>query len=488
MFSLHTLKIVSGPIIGLLVFLAMQYFTQNILISKAAGVAVWIAIWWITEAVNIYFTAFLPLSLFPILGIMDMKEVAPMYTNEIIFLFIGGFLIAFAIEKWNLHKRIALKILLFVGTSPSKVLLGFMLCSYLLSMWISNIATTMMLLPAVLAVVKQFDELPYQKKDNKIAIALLLGLAHGATIGGTATLVGTAPNMIFSSFYNSAFPQNVQVNFTNWLLFAIPVSAVFFVCGYFILKKMFLDNLELPNLNTEKYQDEYSQLGKMKFEEKITLSVFVITVFLWFFRTDIQLGNLNIPGWSSLFPYSKYIKDSTVAMIMASIMFLVPSKKQGMILTWEEAKKIPVGIMFLFGGGFALASGIEVSGLSGWLADSLIITKNLSPFYIVLILCIFTVLLSEFASNTATTYLVMPIVVALSKTVDSHPLLLMIPVVFSASYAFMLPVATPPNTVVYGTELISAKSMMKAGLILNITGMTIVILAIFTLGKWVFGY
>lgn len=463
----------------------MDFYTGNLLISKMAGITVWIAIWWITEAVNIYFTSLLPLSLFPLSGIMDMKEVAPLYTNEIIFLFIGGFLIAFAIEKWKLHQRVSLKILLSIGTSPARVLLGFMLCSYLLSMWISNIATTMMLLPAVLAVAKQFNE-NVSRTDRMIPTALLLGLAHGATIGGTATLVGTAPNMIFMKFYNESFPDSLQINFTNWLFFSLPVSLLFLAICFFVLKKLFIDQSQVMSLDIEKCKRDYESLGKPGREEKTVFALFLVTIMLWFFREDVVLGSLKIPGWTHL-AETKFITDSTIAMAMASILFLIPSRGKDHLLSWEEAKKIPVGIIFLFGGGFALAKGISASGLSDWLASSLSAINTIDPLYIVIILCAFTIALSEFASNTATAYLVLPIVLSLSKTVEAHPLLLMIPVIFSASYAFMLPVATPPNTVVYGTELINARSMMKAGIILNIVGMILVTIAVFTLGKWVFG-
>lgn len=492
MISLNSLKILAGPVSGVSIALIMYSFTGNRQVSEMGGIAVWIAVWWITESVNIYLTSLLPLSLFPLFGIMEMKEVAPLYTNDIIFLFIGGFLIAFAIEKWNLHKRISLKILLMVGTSPASILLGIMLSSYLLSMWISNIATTMMLLPAVLAVIRQLEESRPGSSD-KAAAALLLGLAHGATIGGTATIVGTAPNMIFVKFYNDAFPGNVPVNFTNWLIFALPVSVIFLAICYFVLKKLFIDRpgsdpAVNEGLSREKCLREYEQLGKIAYEEKIVFSLFIATVLLWFFRENVIIGSLKIPGWSNLFSFPGYISDSTVAMAVASVMFLIPSRGKGAILSWEEAKKIPVGIIFLFGGGFALAKGITVSGLSGWLAGSLAVTGNLDTVYIVIIVSVFTVVLSEFASNTATAYLILPIILAISKNVDAHPLLLMLPVVFSASYAFMLPVATPPNTVIFGTELIKAKSMMKAGIILNIIGISLMTLAVFTLGKWVFSF
>jgi solute carrier family 13 (sodium-dependent dicarboxylate transporter), member 2/3/5 len=478
----HILKKLSGPIIGFLVFILMYSSTGDLLLSKMAGIGGWMAVWWITEAVSLYFTALLPLSLFPLLGIMDMREVAPMYTNEIIFLFIGGFLIAFAIEKSNLHKRIAFGILSSIGHTLPRVLLGIMLSSFLLSMWISNIATTMMLLPAVLAIAVQLDALGIKKT----ATPLLLGLAYASSIGGTASLIGTAPNLIFAGFYHEQFPDAAPITFTKWLMFGLPVAIIFFIVAFFVLKWLFMPNQGKITIDLIECKEEYTKLGKLSLDEKSIIVLFSITVLLWFFRSDIVLDNFTIPGWSKLMPQPKYITDSAIAIFMASIMLVFPSKNEKTLITWKEVQKIPLGIIFLFGGGFALAKGISDSGLSHWIADNLSGLNVLTPILLILALAAFMTFFTELTSNTASTYLILPIIMAVAHGSGINPLLLMVPVVFSASFAFMLPVATPPNTVVFASEHIKISEMIKAGLILNIFGIIIITTMIYIIGGVIF--
>lgn len=480
-----TLKIVAGPALGALSYLLMFNSTGNNIMAKTAFVVVLMGVWWILETFSIYFTALIPLSLFPMLGVMDMREIAPAYANDIIFLFTGGFLIAFAIEKWNLHKRIALRIMLTIGSEPEKIVLGMMLSSYILSMWISNVATTMMLLPAALSVVKQF-ECNDKKSYQKFSTALLLGIAYASSIGGTATIVGTAPNMIFMGFYNENFAEYPAITFTKWILFGIPISAIFLAIAFILFKIILLKDLNLPPVSLNYCKQEFEKLGRMSKEEITVSLVFLITIFLWLFRENIEIGNLKIIGWSNFFPNSKFITDSTVAMLMASVLFLIPTNKKENILTWEEGKKIPMGILFLFGGGFALAKGISSSGLSDWLSMHLKGLQGIHPIFMVLILCTFMTFFTEISSNTASTYLILPILMALSKSTEISPLLIMIPVVFSASFAFMLPVATPPNTIVFGTELISSKAMIRLGLWLNLIGIILMTCAIFMYGRFIF--
>lgn len=481
----NPLKILAGPAFGGLLYSLMLQYTGNDLMAKTTFVVALMGIWWILEAFSIYFTALIPLSLYPILGVMDMREIAPAYANEIIFLFTGGFFIAFAIEKWDLHKRIALRIMLAIGTEPHKILLGMMLSSYILSMWISNVATTMMLLPAALSVVKQF-ECDDKKSFMNFSTSLLLGIAYASSIGGTATLVGTAPNIIFMGFFNENFPEFPPISFAKWIMFGLPVSAIFLAVAYYLFKKFHLKNLKLANVSLNYCEQEYQKLGKMTREEITVLIVFFITILLWLFRENIELGAFEIKGWSNLFPESKFITDSTVAMLMASVLFLIPSSKKEHILTWEEGKKIPMGILFLFGGGFALAKGISASGLSDWLGEYLKGLEGIHPVIMVIILCTFMTFFTEISSNTAATYLVLPILMALAKSTDISPLVIMVPVVFSASFAFMLPVATPPNTIVFGTELIQSKDMIRIGIWLNLIGIVLMTSAIFLLGRFIF--
>jgi solute carrier family 13 (sodium-dependent dicarboxylate transporter), member 2/3/5 len=477
------IKRIAGPIVGIIFYFLMLQSTGNEKTAKMAGIAGWMAIWWITEAVSLYLTALLPLAFFPLLGIMDMRETAPMYTNEIIFLFIGGFLIAFAIEKCNLHRRIAYGIMLSVGSTVPKILLGIMLSSFLLSMWISNIATTMMLLPAVLAIARQLESF---RPEVKLATPLLLGLAYASSIGGTASLIGTAPNLIFAGFFHEQFPTHPPITFTKWLMFGLPVALTFFIAAFFILKFQFLPkaNAYIPDLSG--CRDEYKKMGKITYDEKAVISLFFITVLLWFFRADISLDAFTIPGWNRLMPEPKFITDSTIAIFMAGLMLIFPAKHGGNLLSWAEVQKIPIGIIFLFGGGFALAKGISDSGLSMWIAGNLTGLNILPPILLIAALCAFMTFFTELTSNTASTYLVLPIILAIAENSGLNPILLMVPVVFSASFAFMLPVATPPNTVVFASEQIKIKSMIKAGIWLNLTGIAIITLFTILIGDLIF--
>lgn len=477
------LLLISGPVLAFIVYNLLLSATGSGDASKMGAVAVWMAFWWVTEAVSLYVTSLIPLILYPFAGIMPMKEVAPNYTNEIIFLFIGGFILSFAIQKWDLHRRIALKILSMTGSSPSSLLFGFMLSAYFLSMWISNTATAMMLLPAVLAVSSQMEVL-YEVKGRLLGVGLLLGLAYACSIGGTATLIGSPPNMIFYAFYQENFPGN-EINFTSWMMFGLPVSALFLVMSFLSLRWLYIrKGLKLSDPDYAK--DEYRKLGPVTWPQKLLLIVSSVIIFLWLFRVDIQLGSITIRGWTNLFGSSSFITDSTVAMLGAISLFFIPSGRGGPLLYWEDAKRLPLGVIFLFGGGFALANGIMSSGLSDWLALQLTGLSGLDPFLLILILATFMTFFTEFTSNTASTYLVLPILLSLSQSIEASPLLIMLPVVFSASYAFMMPVATPPNTVIFGSEKIRIGQMVRTGAVLNLIGISIITLAVYYLSPFIF--
>ncbi len=499
------LKILAGPLLGLLVYFlfpevdASQYISEDFkgtlpqnlaesnIMAKAAGVATWIAVWWILEAVNIYYTALLPVFVFPFLGVMPVTEVAPLYMKEVIFLFVGGFLIAFGLERWNLHKRIALRIILLVGATPARILFGFMLASYLLSMWIMNTATVTLLLPAVLAVVQQIEAFQ-QSNKSKLATPFLLGLAYASSVGGIATLIGTAPNFVFMDFFNEKYPTLPDIDFANWFMFGLPTSIVLFVVCFLLLRFMYRKSFRSENISIDFCRVAYKKLGKMTYEEKVLSFFFVATVLLWFFRKDLAIGDATLPGWSNLLPEKGFIKESAIAMLVACTLFLFPSKQPGTnLITWNDVKRLPLGIIFLFGGGFALARSFEASGFSNWLASHMEVMGTWPPVLMVLILCLGMTFLTELTSNTASTLLVLPILFSLSQNIDVHPLQLFIPVVLSASCAFMLPVATPPNTIVFGSEKLKIKDMMRAGIWLNLIGVAIITMVAFTLIGWVFG-
>lgn len=485
-------KLLLGPAAAVLVYFLFKGQGFEGAMPKAAALGTWIALWWITEAVNIYVTALLPVVLFPLFGVMSIKDVAPLYMKDIIFLFIGGFLIAYALERWNLHKRIALKIILSIGHTPSRVLLGFMLASYFLSMWILNTATVTLLLPAVLGVIQQIEEVRGQR--TQLATPFLLGLAYASSIGGIATLIGTAPNMVMQEFYNTnavleSGAEVTSVTFANWFAFGFPVSLVLFVVCYLLLRFLYRKQFSGEAMDLEYCRRTLKEMGPMSYEEYSILGYFIFTVLLWFFRKDLDIGSLHIPGWANLLPEPDFVKESAIAMFTGVLLFLHPSKqKKGEgLITWTDAKRLPVGILFLFGGGFALAAAFTSSGLTAWMGEQLSALQSWTPALIIVTLCLIMTFLTELTSNTASTILVMPIILSMCAYVDVHPLKLFVPVTLAASCAFMLPVATPPNTIVFGSERLSIRSMMRAGIWLNLIGVVIISLLSLLLLEPLFG-
>lgn len=502
----YLIRFFSGPVAALLIILFVDVDASNPMIARMMAVTVWMALWWLTEVVHLAVTSLLPFLLIPILGIADTTTIANEYMDPIMFLFIGGFILAIAIEHWNLHKRIALRILMEVGKSPASILAGVMGVTYFFSMWISNTATVLMMIAAVTAVVHQVERsmslrrneaaeaISSEKKgivslrqsaglamtENKIATGLFVGLAYSATIGGMATLVGTPPNMVFYRFYEKVFPQNHDMNFTQWFLIGFPISIVFLILSFFILKWMFISKSRNHSFDTSYFRKEYKNLGRMNYEEKVVSVIFITTAILWFTRAGIDFGNFSIPGWKNIFPNPENIQDGTVAIAMALLLFFIPSKseKGKMLMTWNEAMRLPFHILLLFGSGFALAKGFEVSGLSGWLAVKLHFMKGVHPIVLVLGICALVTIISEFASNVASIQLMLPILLPLVEVLDVHPLTLMLPATFAASLGFMLPIATAPNTIVFGSGRIKVKDMMRAGLILDIIGIVIITLGI----------
>jgi len=480
-----TIKIISGPLLALIIYLAFDFVPGKPEVTIMAALAVWIAAWWLTEAVPMAATALLPMVLFPLLGIMDSKTAATQYMDPIIFLFIGGFIIAFAIEHWNLHERIALKILTMVGGSPAKILLGVMLTSFSISMWISNTATVMMLYSAVLAIIVQVENhFKDEKLSGKMGTALLIGLAYSASIGGMATLVGTPTNMIFLREYVDKYPNNNDMNFFSWFIVAFPLSLLLLLGAYLVLKKLFLKANSKIQIPTVYFSDAYKRLGKMSYEEKIVSIIFALTAVLWFTRADIDFGIFTMKGWGNLFN-KDYVHDSTVAVFMALLLFIIPSKNQKgrALITWNEAAKLPYDIVLLFGGGFALAKGFDVSGLSTWIATQLNFSSQSSLYLLVFGMCILIVIISEFASNVACIQLMLPILIAVQKVMGIHPLYLMIPATLASSLGFMLPVATAPNTIVFGSKRLRVNDMLKAGIFVNIIGIILITLFLYFMMK-----
>ena len=480
------------PILCVLFILFFDLSPGHREITYTAAIALLMAAWWITEAIPLAATALIPLFLFPAFGIMDGKAVANEYVNYIIFIFIGGFLVALAMERWNLHKRLALRILMFLGIQPRFILLGFMLAGAFLSMWISNTATTMMMVPIAIAIVSNLEEILGIEKVRKFSIGIFLGIAYSSSIGGIATLIGTPPNLVFVKIFDTFFPNAPDISFAQWFFFALPISVVFLFIVWGLLSLIFCPRIEM-GLEKRVFSDQYKSLGPMSYEEKIVLVDFFILVFLWMFRADIIIGSFTIPGWSNLLPEAEFINDGTIAIAMAFILFLIPAKNRDhgndnrRILTWKTATRLPWNIVLLFGGGFALASGFKASGLSAWLGKHLESLGSLPPILVIACICLLITFLTELTSNTATAQILLPILATLAVSIRVNPLLLMIPGALSCSFAFMLPVATPPNAIVFGTDRLRVVDMARVGVILNFIGVIIITLAVFLIGRAVFG-
>jgi len=477
-----------GPVLALILLIFFDLDPDNPLVTRTAAAAVLMAVWWITEAIPIAATALIPVVLFPIFGVMSGKDVAPQYFNNVIFLFIGGFIIALAMQKWSLHRRIALKIIMLIGVSRKKVVLGFMAATAFLSMWISNTATAMMMLPIALAVIDKLEDNFGAEKVRKFSIGLLIGVAYSASIGGIATLIGTPPNLAFSRIIKIYFPEAPEISFARWLIFGLPFVIIFLLIVWQFITLIFVRGETRLRADVEIFKSEYRRLGKIKFEEKVILIAFALVAFLWIFRKNIELGALTIPGWSGLFPEASFIDDGTVAIAIAMLFFLIPSRAhhRGRLMDWHTAVKLPWGIVILFGGGFALAAGFEQSGLSAWLGGQLTGFSHFPPILIIIAVCLMMTFLTELTSNTATTQMILPVLAALAVAIRINPLMLMIPATLSASCAFMLPVATPPNAIIFGSGRITINRLAKTGVLLNFIGVIIITLAIYVLGRYVF--
>lgn len=488
--------------LGIAAFLA-TWFLSNIapdqpLIARMAAVAVLMAIWWISDAVPLAATSLLPLVLFPFLGIKTGKDTASAYINYIIFLYVGGFLIALAMERWNLHRRIALAIVSKIGRSPSMIVLGFMVATAFLSMWISNTATTIMMVAIGLAVIKSTEQTFGEENTATLSVAMLLGIAYSASVGGMATLVGTPPNLalvrIFEELFPGAVTAGATIGFGQWMMFGVPLMVIMLAVIWVLLTKFFYRPSNSLTLSREVIQKEKANLGAITFEEKVVLAVFSTTAFLWIFRKPLPIGSFTIPGWSSSLPSGAMIDDGTIAITMALILFLIPTRSPkaesegyGTILDFGVFSRIPWHIVLLFGGGFALAKGFTSSGLSAYVGEAFARMEGTPVLIMIGGLCALLTFLTELTSNTATTEMILPILAAIAVSVKVHPLLLMIPAALSASCAFMMPVATPPNAIVFGSGRIKIAQMVRVGIVINLIGIVLISLSFYLLGPSVFG-
>jgi sodium-dependent dicarboxylate transporter 2/3/5 len=410
-------------------------------------------------------------------------------------------------ERWNLHRRIALRIILSVGNSPARLVLGFMSGAWLLSMWISNTATTMMMTPIAMALILKLEENQRGGSGDHMAgsgggggdsgsaaaglrrfeIGLLLGIAYAASVGGMATLVGTIPNLVLAEIFSISFPNGPEISFLRWLSFGLPISLVLVVVIYLFLSLGPLRRSGF-SIETAHLEAEYRAMGRPSYEEKVVLTIFILFALALMTRADVPVGSTVIHGWASLFGDPSFIDDGTVAIGVALLLFLFPSRSHGgFVLDWGTVRALPWDIVILIGGGFVLASGFQVSGLSAYLGGKLAVFHAFPSVVIVLAICLLITFLTEITSNTATTQVVLPIIASLSVALNINPLLLMVPATISASCAFMLPVATPPNAIVFGSHRLRVSDMARVGIFLNITGALIITMLAFVLVKLVFG-
>ena len=473
----NILGLILGPILFLVIMIfvdaeGLSFEAKCILASTA-----WMAIWWVTECVPISVTALLPIVLFPLTGGMDLSTTTAAYGHKLVFLFVGGFLIALAIEKWHLHKRLALNIIRVTGSNKSRVILGFMLATAFLSMWISNTATSIMILPVGLAIISQLKDDPktVENENEVFGKSLMIAIAYSASIGGMATLIGTPPNMVLAGVVEESY--GIKLNMFDWMKFGVPLSSfLLFVCWLYLTKIAFKFKNEEFSAGKEEILRQINKLGKFSNEEIKVLIVFTLTALGWIFRGSIE----------TIFPM---IDDTIIAIFFAVTLFIIPTKNQKTnttLLVWNDTVKLPWGILILFGGGMAIASAFGKSGLALWIADLLTNLNDVSLFLIILIIVTSINLLTEVTSNMATTAMLLPVLVTIALAIDVHPYFLLMAATLAASCAFMLPISTPPNAVVFGSGFLKIEDMFKKGVWMNLISIITITLVVYYTLPYVF--
>lgn len=462
-----------GLVLGPVFFVLIQFGFKPDGLSESGvsvlAVALWVGVWWVTEAVPIAVSALLPIVLFPLTGALDLSATTVAYGHKYVFLYLGGFFLAIAIEKVNLHRRIALSIIGLIGTRMRLIVLGFMVATAFLSMWISNTATAVMMLPIGLAIVAQYRDHPDtpENEHTEFGKMLMLAIAYSASIGGIATLIGTPPNLVFASMVKELY--GIEIAFLDWMLLALPLSIVLLILCWWYLTRIAvrLDSDDFPG-GVAEIKRQRKALGRMQSQEKRVLSVFVLTALAWICRSFL------------LSPYLPALDDTIIALCAGVVLFVLPGRqKSTSILSWEDSKKIPWGILLLFGGGLAIATGFKDTGLAKWLAELLIALDFLPLLLMTFMLVAAINFLTEITSNLATTAMILPVLAPLAAAMGVSPYVFMVGATLAASCAFMLPVATPPNAVVFGSGYVRMSDMIRAGLGLNLLSILIVTLWVY---------
>jgi len=457
------LWLAGGVVLFLLILLLVPDSAMPQAANRVAAVAALMAVLWIGEAIPIPATALLPVALFPLLGVMPIESATANYAHHLVFLFLGGFWIAAAVEHCGLHRRIALLVLRLMGSRADRIVFGFMAATAFLSMWLSNTATTMMMLPIAIAVAARLDT----ETQTPFGRSLMLGIAYAASIGGVATLIGTPPNAVLAGVVEKT--QGISIGFWQWMQFGIPLSLLMlFICWWYLTRVAAdLSGLE-GTQGTQMISSELTALGRMSKSEHRVLMVFSAVAFLWVFKGLIPISKLSS------------ITDSGIAIAGALVLFVIPNgeKRQQALLDWQSAAGIPWDVLILFGGGFALAQGFQESGLTGWIGSQLGFLHQVHWFILVLTVALVTIFLTELTSNTATASMLLPIVAGLAAASGQDALLPMVATALAASFAFMLPVATPPNAIVFASRQVTIAEMARAGIWMNLIGLLLIALAV----------
>ncbi len=473
----------TGPLLFLLLlWLAPAELSPTA--RRTLAVGAWMIVWWITECVPILVTSLLPLALFPVLGIASTRDAAAPYANELVFLFLAGFLLAAALEQWQSHVRIAYRLVLAVGLSGHRVVLGIMLATGCISMWISNTATAAMMYPIAVAIGQLF---PDDRGGSHTRTSLMLGVAYAASIGGMATLIGTPPNLVVAGAVRQL--TGTSISFVQFMALGLPIAlALLPLCWLLLVYVVFPGQPRLANDAGGMLRERLAGLGRIGGGEARVLAIFTFTALAWVVRERKELGGVTIPGLVDLLPG---LSDTAIGVAGALLLFLVPAQdREGRtrsLLTWAEARRIPWDVLLFFGGGLTLAQAVEAQGLTTWMGSGLARLQGLSPWIILVGLAAIVLLLSELASNLAVATMVMPIAAALGRTVGMPPILLMLTAGFAASTGFALPIATPPNTIVFGSGMVSARDMARAGLLLDLVAIGVIVLVMLYLGPRVLG-
>ncbi|MBK8498678.1 MAG: SLC13/DASS family transporter [Flavobacteriales bacterium] len=482
------LFLLAGPLLAVLVFALMRHHGPQP--AFMAGLVAWMALWWITEAVPIPVTSILPLVLFPLLGIDSVPSTASNYGKEIIFLFLGGFIIALGIERCGLHKRIALGIMARVGGSSARLVLGIMVACALLSMWINSTAATLVMLPIALSLIDD-DDAP-EPVRKRLTVPLLLGVAYGATIGGMATPVGTPPNLVFLELWRQIYPEAPSIGFGQWMAVGLPLAILFMVVAWLLLTR-FVFKLKGDTLGeADAVRERLRGLGRASVDEWLAGSVFAMVALLWISGDDLRLGeDFLLAGWRSRFGMLKGVSDAAIAVLGAVLLFVIPAGKRirqahdpyatheesRTLMDWTFAeRRVPWGVLLLIGGGFALAAGVDKAGLSGIIGEAMAGLGSLPMVMLIGSTALVVCLLSELGSNTATASLALPILAAMAQRWGMDPQSILWPATLAASLGFMLPVASPMQTIVFGTGRIPMQQMVKAGVWMDLIGVLLLML------------